>query len=99
MRAEHWFYTVPLRLRSLFRRSRVECELDEEFSYHIGMKVEEFVAAGLDPGAARQAALRAMDSLTQRKEECRDRASREPHRGGSAGSTLRDPVFLARSWV
>jgi hypothetical protein len=30
VRLEHWFYTVPLRLRSLFRRSQVEGELDEE---------------------------------------------------------------------
>jgi len=28
MRLKHWFYTVPLRLRSLFRRSQVERELD-----------------------------------------------------------------------
>ena len=32
MRLEHWFYTVPLRLRSLFRRRRVEEELDEELA-------------------------------------------------------------------
>jgi hypothetical protein len=30
MRLEHWFYTVPLRLRSLFRRRQVEQELDME---------------------------------------------------------------------
>ncbi len=29
MRLEHWFYTIPLRVRSLFRRYRVEDELDE----------------------------------------------------------------------
>jgi hypothetical protein len=27
MRFEHWFYTLPLRLRSLFRRAQVEREL------------------------------------------------------------------------
>jgi len=30
MRPEHWTYTIPLRLRSLFRRGVVEQELDEE---------------------------------------------------------------------
>lgn len=30
MRFERWLYTLPLRLRSLFRRSVVEQELDEE---------------------------------------------------------------------
>ncbi len=35
MRLKHWFYTVPLRLRSLFRRAQVEQELDEELRYHL----------------------------------------------------------------
>jgi hypothetical protein len=30
-----WVYTVPLRLRSLFRRSQVEAELDEELRFHL----------------------------------------------------------------
>jgi hypothetical protein len=30
MRMERWFYAVPLRLRTLFRRQRVEQDLDEE---------------------------------------------------------------------
>src|ERR1039457_3315493 len=72
MRMEHWFYAVPLRLRSLFRRRRVERELDEELQYHLERKTEEYIALGLTPGQSRRAALRAMDGLTQRKEECRD---------------------------
>src|ERR1039457_7233173 len=72
MRMEHWFYAVPLRLRSLFRRRRVEQELDEELQYHLERKIEEYTAQGLTPGQSRRAALRAMDGLTQRKEECRD---------------------------
>ena len=72
MRLEHWFYAVPLRLRSLFRRRRVDRELDEELQYHLERKIEEYMAQGLTPRQSRQAALRAMDGLTQRKEECRD---------------------------
>ena len=72
MRIEHWFYAVPLRLRSLFRRRQVEQDLDEELQYHLERKIEEYIAQGLTPEQARQAALRAMDGLTQRKEECRD---------------------------
>ena len=30
MRLEHWFYTVPLRLRSVFRRQQAEQDLDDE---------------------------------------------------------------------
>lgn len=72
MRLERWLYTVPLRLRSLFRRRRVEQELDEELEYHLERKAEEYIAQGLTAGQARQAALRSMGGLTQRKEECRD---------------------------
>src|SRR6201999_1729412 len=72
MRIEHWVYALPLRLRSLFRRDRVEQDLDEELQYHLEHKTEEYVAQGLSHEQARRAALRAMDGLTQRKEECRD---------------------------
>src|SRR5215510_3078247 len=69
---KHWFYTVPLRLRSLFRRSQVEQELDEEIRYHIERQIEEHIAKGMTPEEARHAALRAMGGVEQRKEECRD---------------------------
>jgi predicted permease len=72
MRMEHWFYEIPLRVRSLFRRTRVEQELDEELQYHLERKTEEFLAQGLTPDAAHKAALRAMDGLTKCKEECRE---------------------------
>src|SRR6516225_1447026 len=72
MPLERWLYTVPLRLRSLFRRERVEQELEEELQYHLERKMEEYAAQGLTPEQARQAALRAMDGLAQHKEECPD---------------------------
>jgi putative ABC transport system permease protein len=72
MRLQHWIYTVPLRLRSLLRREEVERELDEEMRYHVERKTEEYIAAGLAPREARQAAVRAMDGIERQKEECRD---------------------------
>src|SRR4030095_14915472 len=72
MRLERWFYTVPLRLRSLFRRAQVEAELDEELRYHLERQMEVNIAAGMLAEEARYAALRAMHGLDQRKEECRD---------------------------
>jgi predicted permease len=72
MRLEHWFYTIPLRLRSLFRRSQVERELEEELQFHLAQRIEEGVARGKMPDEARYAALRTMDGMEQRKEECRD---------------------------
>src|ERR1700732_5459773 len=73
MRLEHWFYTIPLRLRSLFRRRQVEAELDEELRYHLERKIEEDDARRPSPEEARYAAFRAMDGLEQQKEECRDK--------------------------
>ena len=49
MRMEHWFYAMPLRLRSLFRRQRVEHELDEELRYHLDQKIDEYIAQGQTP--------------------------------------------------
>jgi len=67
-----WIYTLPLRLRSLFRRSQVERELDEELRCHLEARIQHEIAAGKTPEEARYAALRAMDGMEQRKEECRD---------------------------
>jgi predicted permease len=63
---------LHLRLRSLFRRRRVEDELDEELRYHVEREMEEAVAAGLSREEARLSALRSMGGLEQSKEECRD---------------------------
>jgi putative ABC transport system permease protein len=72
MRLEHWFYTLPLRVRSLFKRQQVEQELDEELRDHLERLVQQHVAQGMSPEQARQTALREMDGMEQRKEECRD---------------------------
>jgi predicted permease len=72
MRFIRWFYTVPLRLRSLFRRRQVEQELDEELRYHLERQIEELIAKDMTPEEARYAALRAMGGVERRKEECRD---------------------------
>jgi len=72
MRMENWIYALPLRLRSLCRRRRVEQDLDDELQFHLDRKTEEYLARGLTPKESRQAALRAMDGLAQRKEQCRD---------------------------
>jgi predicted permease len=67
-----WITTLRLRLRSLFRSSRVERELGEELQYHFEHLVDDFVAAGMSPEVARDAASREMGATEQRKEECRD---------------------------
>jgi predicted permease len=61
-----------LRLRSLFSRAAVENELDEELRYHVERQIDEDIARGMSPRAARDAALRAFGGYQQKKEECRD---------------------------
>jgi predicted permease len=92
MRLAHWLYTIPLRLRSLFRRKRVELELDEEFQYHLERKTDEFLAQGMSREEARRAALRAMDGLELRKEECRD-----TRRVNWLQDTIQDLRYAART--
>jgi predicted permease len=72
MRLERWIYTLPLRLRSLFRRNRVERELDEELQYHLNQQIQHNIAAGMTPDEARYAALRAFGGVEQHKERSRD---------------------------
>src|SRR5579859_4661768 len=72
VRLEHWWYAVPLRVRSMFRRNQVEKELDEEFHFHLEQLIVQEMAAGKTAGEARRNALRAMDGIERQKENCRD---------------------------
>jgi len=67
-----WHYKLPLRIRSLFSRGRVELELSDELRFHLEKLVEEKVAKGITAEEARYAALRALGGVEQIKEECRD---------------------------
>jgi predicted permease len=72
MRGERWLFTIPLRLRSLFRRKQADQDLDDELRDHIEQKAEEYVARGLPLREARRQALLDMGGTEKRKEECRD---------------------------
>jgi predicted permease len=72
MRLANWLYTIPLRAKSLFRRTRLEQELDEEFQFHLEQRIEAAVQQGLTPAEARAEAIRALDNMALRKEQCRD---------------------------
>lgn len=67
-----WTRKLLLCLRSLIRSNQVEQELDEELRYHRDHLVEDYIAAGMPPADARDAALREMGGIEQQKEECRD---------------------------
>jgi predicted permease len=73
MRLEHWIYTLPLRLRSLFHRPQVDRDLDDEIRDHLERRTADYIARGLSPEEARYAARREFGGIDQVKEECRDR--------------------------
>ena len=60
------------RARSLFRSARVDGELENELANHLEQLTKENVAAGMDAGAARAAARRALGGTAQIAERCRD---------------------------
>jgi macrolide transport system ATP-binding/permease protein len=67
-----WYYKLPLRLRSLFRKDRAELDLSDELQFHLQNQIDEFVAQGMNPQEARQAARQSLGGVEQVKEECRD---------------------------
>ena len=75
MRPEHWLYTIPLRLRSLFRWAQADQELDDELRDHLERKTEEYVAQGMTQEEARRRARLDLGGLEQTKEKCRDARS------------------------
>jgi macrolide transport system ATP-binding/permease protein len=72
MRPEHWLYTIPLRLRSLFRWAQADQELDEELHDHLERKTAEYVAKGMATEEAQRRARLDLGGVEKVKEECRD---------------------------
>jgi len=52
-----WTSVLAARLRGVFAHERLERELDEEVRFHLEMQIEDNLKAGMDPSAARYAAL------------------------------------------
>jgi predicted permease len=67
-----WYYKLPLRLRSIFRKNRAELDLSDELQFHLRNQIDEYVLKGMNPNEARHAALRSLGGIEQAKEECRD---------------------------
>ncbi len=83
---------IRLRLQSLFRRRRVDRELEDEFRFHLDQLVEEEIAAGVAAEEARRSALRKMGGITQFQEE-----SRDMRRVNYIDDLLRDVRYAARN--
>ena len=67
-----WRVKLARRLRSLFRKERLEQELDEELRFHLDCQIEANLAQGMSREEARHAALRSMGGLEQIKEHRRE---------------------------
>ena len=68
-----WLRVLALRLAALFRKGRLEQELDEELCSHLEMLNEQNVRKGMAPAEARYAALRSFGGFEQVKEIYRER--------------------------
>ena len=66
------FTDIAVRLRSLFRRTTVEMELDDELRFHFEQQVEKYVKSGLSHEKALRRARLEFGTLDNVKEECRD---------------------------
>jgi len=77
MDVEQWFYSLPSRLRSLFRTRQVDREMQEELREHLEQQIRDNVERGMSPEEARYAALRSFGGITQIEQQCRET------RGGS----------------
>lgn len=63
---------LRFRIRSLFRRNRVECELDDELRFHQTRQIEKCVRSALSLEEATRRARLESGGLEQQKEDCRD---------------------------
>src|SRR5262245_45472751 len=66
------FKKLRLRLRAIFLKPRMEDELQTELQFHLETEIEENLARGMTPEAARYAAIRSFGSVERVKEESRD---------------------------
>lgn len=63
--------TLILRMASLFRRGKLDAELDEELRSHIDLATTENIARGMNRKAAQTAALRSLGGVVQTREAYR----------------------------
>jgi predicted permease len=72
MSIQQWFYALPLRLRSLFRRNQVDQDLKDELRDHLELEIDQNLSRGMSPEDARSSAVRALGGVAQVEERCRD---------------------------
>lgn len=71
MRMQRWFHGLSHFSRLLFRRRKLDQELNDEIAYHIEAKTEENIAKGMPPEEARRTARMELGGVEQVKEKIR----------------------------
>ena len=63
---------LRLRFQSVFNRSRVERDLEDELRDYLDSEIERAIAGGSSPEEAKRHALSSLNGADRLKEECRD---------------------------
>ena len=69
---KRWTQVVALRVRSLFRRSAVDRDLDKEMQFHLDERSAELIAEGVSADEARRIARREFGSTASIAQQCRE---------------------------
>src|SRR5438094_10159527 len=67
-----WWRKLQLRFRALFKKRKLDAEVDEEMRSHIEMQTQENLDAGMNPEEARYAAFRQFGWVESIKQTCRE---------------------------
>ncbi|HEY8174793.1 MAG TPA: ABC transporter permease [Gemmatimonadaceae bacterium] len=82
-----------------FWRSNVRADVDDEFQFHVQERIDDLVARGMDPRAAREEAIRAFGDIDNVKSTCRDIADEqetEMRRSETLGILQQDATYALR---
>ncbi len=63
------------KLRTLFRKEKLDAEMSAEMAAHVELQVQRNLAAGMNPDEARYLALRQFGNVAKIQEECREQRS------------------------
>src|SRR5580704_14371218 len=67
-----WRNKTWLRIRTLWKRSQLDRDLDDEVAFHLAMREEKNRLAGVDPDEARYSARRQFGNASSLKERSRE---------------------------
>jgi len=67
-----WLQKLRLRFWALFRKQKLDAQMDDEMRSHVEMQTQDNIDAGMTPEDARYAALRQFGCVESIKEKCRE---------------------------